>query len=66
MSFYLQFVYFIGSRHGAFNKAIEKLINKRKPAEKFPNFNEVHNLLKKINEELQLALSSSEIFDAGI
>ncbi|KAG8189469.1 hypothetical protein JTE90_018122 [Oedothorax gibbosus] len=50
-----------GCRHSDFNKAIERLVNKRKPAEKFPNYVEVHNILKKVNERAHLSLSSYEI-----
>ncbi|CAL1274753.1 unnamed protein product [Larinioides sclopetarius] len=49
-----------GSRYEAINKAIEKLVNKRKAAEKFPNYKETLEKVKEVNESHQLGLTNRD------
>ncbi|XP_035226988.1 uncharacterized protein LOC118199281 isoform X2 [Stegodyphus dumicola] len=45
-----------GSRYTCLNHAVEKMINKRKPSEKFPNYIEIYKLVKNINDTEFLGL----------
>ncbi|GBL77978.1 Death domain-associated protein 6 [Araneus ventricosus] len=49
-----------GSRYEAINKAIEKLVNKRKAAEKFPNYKETLEKVREVNESHQIGLTSRD------
>ncbi|GFQ65972.1 death domain-associated protein 6 [Trichonephila clavata] len=46
-----------GSRYRSINQAVERLVNKRKPTEKFPNYIEILELVRKKNEEDNLGIA---------
>ncbi|KFM80797.1 Death domain-associated protein 6, partial [Stegodyphus mimosarum] len=50
-----------GSRYTCLNHAVEKMINKRKPLEKFPNYIEIYKLVKNINDTQFLGLDEPSI-----
>ncbi|GIY27932.1 death domain-associated protein 6 [Caerostris darwini] len=52
--------HFEGSRYQSIDEAVERLVNKRKPYEKFPNYKEVLDLVKKKNEAEFLGLTSRD------
>ncbi|GFS72071.1 death domain-associated protein 6 [Nephila pilipes] len=51
---------YAGSRYQSINKAVERLVNKRKPAEKFPNYVEILEIVRKKNEEEDLGICDGE------
>ncbi|GFY52995.1 death domain-associated protein 6 [Trichonephila inaurata madagascariensis] len=49
-----------GSRYRSINHAVERLVNKRKPTEKFPNYVEILETVRKKNEEDNLGIADGE------
>lgn len=58
--------YFLGSRYSLINVAIEKLIDSKKVHEKFPDYNEVLNVVKQVHEREDLGFTEVDISNEGL
>lgn len=57
---------FLGSRYTVINKAIEKLIDSKKIHEKFPDYSEVFNVIKQVQDRDDLGFNEIDISNEGL